>query len=519
MMPTRYLLWHPARLEILALHKLSVWIETQIDRLTTEIEELIEDSSDAEAALSKKADIIRKLLQCNAPRIYHDRLLSKNVATLYYLLEETELNIIARVMVETLFTVHVTYLSLTYDQFIMFQNSLASKAHLLTGLVNLNFHFDSSNYTRRITVDIKDNIIKILEQLPSLKYLNLTIIHTDKILKCVVKNCPLIEELTLGVYHTDDDSIRMIAKLRNLKSITFRTPVSSAGIETILLSCKNLESINIICDHAKLSKVIHQLASSKTHADKLFNLKTYKSGENTLEELHVAFRKCPLIQNLTVYPSNRSRYSRDNIITAITDLHELRELRLFGQCFYRGQVNNALQVVGCHLEHLELIGVIEIDFNAVIDISQMCPNLRSLTLKQCVLIPQTNKQKVVEIPPFTKLEKITLDLRGSFSQLVLEFLTPEELDLIHESAFFLLSNCLNIEYIVCNIPLWLTENVMLKIMEKNPLTYLRLFTIWNPKPGSFTLFFVERLIKNGVNQPEVLQIVESRGENRIVEQL
>lgn len=471
-MSTYYLLRQPDTLETLAIHKLASWIGGQAERWLSPVSELLRrDSAGVEAALARHILTIRNRFECNVPRMLHDALLSRTITELYRLGVETEAKIIAR-MIETLFTKYLTSLTLSFNQFKIFRDSLYCKSHLLIGVIHLDLNFDRAYYACRYADDMESDVIQLLQRLQGLKYLTIKIFSTDAVLRCVVNNCPLIEELNLD--QISQYGICMLSRLRYLRNITISTSLPHKDFETLLLSCENIEHISTMPDSTYvLSKTLKQLAVSKHNSKKSLNLKTFKGNNNTLEELQMIFRLCPQIQNLTL---DTTYLARQINIMAITGLKYLRELTLYGYAYHT--VRGALQVVGGQLEHLRLEHITPLDLAALIDISQTCPNLESLAVENSTFIDRNlSCTKKLDVPPFRNLKKLCLDMTSSFyiqeSPLDLTLLTCQKLKLLHEPAHFLLSNCLNVEYIELTRTIMLTEDFMVNILDKNPLTYLR----------------------------------------------
>lgn len=154
----------------------------------------------ADAALSRHIDIIRNHYISNVPKIFHDTLISKTITALFFVLQKTRYEnlwyesvsrtaVITRT-IESLFTDNLTSLSLDFDQFIMFRNSLLYKSYLLSGLTGLYLNFkmlDTSDHSDH-TYNTDIVVISLLKDLRNLKYLTINYICTDNILRCIVYN-------------------------------------------------------------------------------------------------------------------------------------------------------------------------------------------------------------------------------------------------------------------------------------------------------------------------------------------
>lgn len=543
---TQYLLQQPKRLESLAIVKTAAWITLETDKIMSTLHK--HDGTETEAVFSRRIEVIRNCLECNVPRTLHDALATQVMRELSVLADNAvqapkrpsklvaflwcrsrrqlalQTDVIRR-MIETICTRNLTVLSLSTHRmniFKMFRDLVPYKSYLLAGLIRLDLNFDSFDM-RDDTGFTDDHIILLLEKLHNLKYLTIKCVCTYNILRCIANNCVFIEELNVSTSSSiDNDSINVLTELRNLRSINlYGTSVRQKGIEKLLLACRNIE--HIVVPHLGLyytnsmSYILEQIANAdEKYLDQL-KIKTYRSNCDSSKRLQLVVQMCPLIQNLFVKVNTRRE--RTNIM-AIAGLQELRELTLFGYVFYKERIKEALTVVGCNLVQLRLLQIEQIDINALMDIGQMCPNLQSLTLDNCIFVDHPPQHiKNLDFQPFRNLKKLILNTTNSFdvnfvydllfSEMyghLLSLQSSQNLKSIHELAFSLLSNCLNIEYIEITTPVWLTEDIMLKVLDENPLTYLKQLKIWN-SPGvsqKITTLVMDRIIQNCTSHPEVV---------------
>lgn len=201
---------------------------------------------------------------------------------------------------------------------------------------------------------------------------------------------------------------------------------------------------------------------------------------------------------------------------AITGFRNLRKLSLEFYDYYEDKVNEVLRAIGCCLNDLQLSCRL-MDVNVLIDISQMCPNLQSLSLNGSVLGHPPGYTKELEIQPFVNLKKLFLNnLYIAYPQLDVGpfHMTPRRVykhSIIHEFALFLLSNSLNVEFIQLS-SIWLTEELMLKVLDKNSLIYLKELKICKPgfcNKRAFTKLVIEQIIHKCLRSPQV--ILEDKG--------
>lgn len=484
----------PGRLENLAIIRLGDWVALQAEKCMAPISALNQrDMARAQALLTQQIEIVRNYLDYNMPWMLHDMLVIETIRALSELLEKTkgslgfrgnmgrfvsQMNIIVR-MAETLFTKNLTILSLDCIPK-MLRATFYTKLHMLTGLVHLNLGSLSGGWK---TADMETAVIQSLKELHNLKYLFINYDCTDNILRCIANDCLLIEKLDVSCSKCiTNDSIHIMTQLPFLRSVQlYRTLVNVEGYKTLLLCCQNIEDIGRCDDIGKVLEFIDLCYAE----NKSFKLKTYVSRYATLNQMQLAVQMCPLIQNMTVFHN-----TLQNDLMVLIGLQDLRELKLLSCDFYADQVKQVLQVKGCNLVHLHLEHVDQIDLNALMYISQMCPFLHSLTFYNCTLIKHTSLYtKKLEIPPFRNLKKLTF----------VSACTDEQL-------LFMLSNCLNVEYIHIGTAVTLTDEFMFNILDKNPLIYLKELRIM--QSDLLTMVSIDRLIQSCISL-EVLVELES----------
>lgn len=475
----------PQKLEHLALCSLGDWVAQQAELQMKPFMILSQkDSSAAHEALNKTVAKLRSYLEYNVPWMLHDLLAVEAIRALSDLMEKikksfgfrtamekfaSKMNMVLKIT-EIIFTKYMTYLSINEIP-TKLRAVFYSKLSLLTGLVYLNLGSLSGGWK---TVDLEGSIIESLKELRHLKYLIINYDCTDNILKCIVENCKLIEKLDLSSSASiTNSSIDIINKMSQLRSIQlYRTLVTLDGFTSLLLNCENLEDLGR-CDN--IGKVLEHIAInfSKT---KRFNIKIYVSRYATLCHLKLAVEMCPNIRSMTVFHN-----TLQSDLMVLIGLKDLRELKLLSCDFYADQVKQLLQVKGCNISHLHLEHVDQIDLNALMYISQMCPLLENLTLYNCTLIQHTSLYtKKLDILPLRNLKKITF----------VATCTDEHL-------LFIFTNCLNIEFIHIGTAVQFTDDFVLQILNKNPLIYLKELRIM--QSDYLTMATVERIIQSCIN--------------------
>lgn len=484
----------PKQLEKLAINKLGDWVALQAEKSMTPVAILSQrDIDGAHAKLSSLIDYLRIYLEYNVPWMLHDSVVTEAIRALSELLDKTkrslgfrgsmgkfvnQMNVIVK-MAQILFTKNLTIVSMDIIPK-MLRSTFYSKLFMLTGIVHLNLGSLSGGWK---TADMEGAIVSSLKELHLLKYLFINYDCTDNILKCIAQNCTLIEKLDLSCSKCiTNDSIDILAKLNHLNSVQlYRTFVSLDGYVRLLLYCKNIEDIGRYDDIGRVLEHIDVSYSS----NKLFKLKTFVSRYATGNQLQLTVQMCPLIRSITVFHN-----TLQSDLMVLVGLKDLRELKLLSCDFYADQIKQVLEVKGCNLVCLHLEHVDQIDLNALMYISQMCACLESLTLYNCTLIQHTSLYtKKLEITPFRNLKRLTLVSKCTDEQLL-----------------FLLTNCVNIEFIHFGTAVQLTDDFIAKILDINPMVYLKELRIL--QTDTLTMATINNLIQSCISL-EILVELES----------
>lgn len=484
----------PLTLESSALIALGNWIADRAEQQMIPMTKLSQkDTTKAQHALTEYIDIIKAYIQNNVPWMLHDKLTNETIKSIWDLLEKTkhslgfrgcmgkfvsQMNVIIR-MTEVIFNKNLTTLSIDAVPK-MLRSIFYSKLPLLTGLVHLNLGSLSGGWK---TADMEEAVIKSLKNLHSLKYLFINYDCTDNILRCVAENCTNLVKLDVSCSkYITNSSIDILAKLKDLQSVQlYRTFVTLDGFVNLLLKCKKLQDIGR-CD--EIGKVLEYINLYHPKSGP-FQLVTYVSRYATNDHLQLAVQMCPHIRSMTIFHN-----TLQSDLMVLIGLGDLRELKLLSCDFYADQIKQVLQVKGCNITHLHLEHVDQIDLNALMYISQLCPLLECLTLYNCSLIQHTSLYtKKLDIAPFRNLKKITLVSMSTEEQLL-----------------FIFTNCLNAEFIHIGTAVQLTDDFLLKILDKNPLIYLKELRIM--QSDFLTIRSIEKIIESCMSL-EILVEIES----------
>ncbi|XP_049865925.1 uncharacterized protein LOC126366733 [Pectinophora gossypiella] len=472
----------PTTLEEMSLRRLGDWIALQAEAKMIPIALRAQrDITGAQTIIAQNVSNVRSLLAHNVPWMLYDSLVNEVIRALNELFENTkqslgfrgsmgkfvsQMNVIVR-MAEAVFTNKLTIVCIDTIPKVL-RSVFYSKLHMLSGLVYLNLGSLSGGWK---TADMEESVIYALKELHCLKYLFINYDCTDNILICIVENCKKIEKLDVSSSKCiNNDSINIVSKLKSLRSVQlYRTLVTLEGFAKLLINCKQLEDIGRCDDIGRVLEFI-DLTNSEARP---FQLKTYVSRYATNSHLQLAVEMCPFIRSITVFHS-----SLQTDLMVLLGLQDLRELKLLSCDFYADQVKQVLQVKGCNITHLHLEHVEQIDLNALMYISQMCPLLESFTLYNCTLIQHTSLYtKKLEIMPFRNLKKLTCVAACTDEQLL-----------------FMLTNCINVEFIHIGTAVQFTDDFVEKLLNKNPLIHLKELRIM--QSDFMTMVSVERIIES-----------------------
>lgn len=460
----RYFVKQPKTLESLAIPKIGEWIALQAERLL-----LIPNIP--EELLLRRIEAIRHLLLCNVPKIFYNDVVTKALLALTKLSRNTKaLNshkIIGRITETFLCTEKLTSLSLLHCKGIYSHIISAPESYTLTGLRTLEI---SGSEKTGVT-----DLLKNLRRLKKFIYYNNHC--TENVLLCLVENCRLIDELDLSCPgNTHNNNTDLMTHLPNLKNLTLYEATVSK-VETILLNCRNIERIKIVGSTSNenlIASALFHIAASENYPDIRFRLKYFNIVScRSIDQLQLIVQMCPLIQELSVF-KHRTPY-----LLPLQDLQDLRKFHVNSFCFYTDLVKELLEVRGQNLLELELCDNDEIDLNALLWVNQTCPNLESLTLK----FPRQTSTRDLCIKPGVRIPQLY-----NLKRLTLMGQRP-----LHERLFFLLSTCPNIESISIDYQFSLTDDIMLRVLEKNPWSCLKKLRIFK---NQLSMSVIEQIVEN-----------------------
>lgn len=239
-----------------------------------------------------------------------------------------------------------------------------------------------------------------LENMSHLMHLCLNYDCTDNVLKTLSKNCPRLMSLDItNSKSINNASIDILVDLKNLRAVQlYRTSVTMEGYINILLHLPELRDIGRYEELGRCFEFIDDYYPTYGN----FQLENFVSIQATTKQIQILCEKCPNLSSISLFHN----VLRLDLMTLI-GLNQLSKLKLLSCDFFADQIRDVLQVKGCNLTSLNLEHVDEIDMNALVYISQFCPDLKTLVLCNCNLMLSTSVRRFT-LPPFMNLENLTL---------------------------------------------------------------------------------------------------------------
>lgn len=357
---------------------------------------------------------------------------------------------VAIALIETIIGPHLTYQNFEETPKIL-QQSFYIRLRDLKGLEFLNLGSLTGGWK---TLDMEPTILKGLENMANLQYLSLNYDCTDTLLLKLIERCPRLQALDVSSSKSvTNDSVNLINRMPQLRYVNLnRTSVSMEGYIKLLLGLRKLEDIG------RFDEIGHCLE---------FIVDNYPDfGEFALKKFHTRYVTTRFLQIISEYCPEMFYVSIFfNMLlcdlTTLIGINKLTVLHLLSCDFFSDNIRDVLAVKGCNLSHLHLEHVEQIDMNALMYISQYCPDLHVLTIYNCEMIESTSLYlQRPAIPPFMNLERLTV---------------VAQCDVRHLE--FLWSTCLRIKSIKCGMMVPTSDALFEHILAKNPMEHLEELSI------------------------------------------
>ena len=329
------------------------------------------------------------------------------------------------------------------------------------------------------TYDMEQILVDGLRNMNHLRHLCLNYDCTDNVLKTLAANCPNLMSLDItNSKNINNASIDILVDLKNLQAIQlYRTSVSMEGFINILLHLPELRDIGRYDDLGRCLEYIDDYYPTYGN----FRMENFVSLQATTKQIQLLCEKCPNLKSISLF---------HNVLLldlmAVIGLNHLSKLKLLSCDFFADQIRDVLEVKGCNITTLNLEHVDEIDINALVYISQFCPDLKTLILCNCNLMQSTSIRKY-KLPPFMNLENLTLI--GECTSAHLEFL---------------LFNAHRLKFVHFGTQIITTDEFFEKVFLRNELNYLEEIRILHS--DYLTLKTAYALVNNCVRLEKLFEI-------------
>jgi ribonucleases P/MRP protein subunit RPP40 len=297
------------------------------------------------------------------------------------------------------------------------------------------------------TMNIEQVLVDGLSNMNNLMHLCLNYDCTDNVLRALVKNCPRL--MSLDITNSKDinnSSVDILVELKNLRAIQlYRTNVPIVGYYNVLLYLPELRDIGRFDELGRCFEYLDVYYPNRCD----FRLEKFVSFQATTKQVQILCEKCPNLSSISLF---HNELSLD--LMAVIGLNHLTELKLLSCNFFTHQIRDVLEVKGCNLTTLNLEHVEELDMDALAYISEFCPDLKTLTLYNCNLVPSTSISRF-KLPPFMNLENLTLI--GECSSQHLEFI---------------LCNAYRLKFVHLGTQIITTDELFKQVIIRNELDHL-----------------------------------------------
>ena len=171
-------------------------------------------------------------------------------------------------------------------------------------------------------------------------------------------------------------------------------------------------------------------------------------------QLKLLSSMCPYLTNVSIYVDE----DMGDLLTPLTVLEQLTELKLLACNFYNDRVDSLLLKSGHRLQTLHLEHIDELDMNALCCIAENCPNLARLVFFSCDFVENFGSslaEKKFILPPFEKLQSLVCVSESAPN--IIEFL------LVHAK---------NLKSVQFGSTAWFNDDTVTKVLAKGALKFV-----------------------------------------------
>uniref|UniRef100_A0A336MLX6 CSON014088 protein n=1 Tax=Culicoides sonorensis TaxID=179676 RepID=A0A336MLX6_CULSO len=407
-----------------------------------QIMDILQDSTQIEMHLDEYIGMLNLLFDINVPCYLFDKLKTE----VFREISALEKDIKKSVDMKAYPTKFITKMRVAVQLAEVVMSRHLRVLHFCTGLIILDMGSMSGGWK---TEEVEHYYINGLNTMTNLRSVTLAYDCTDRILDMLAMTAPHIQHIDVSnSKYITDVSVDRLLRFKNLQSVQLhRTSITLEGYANLLLYGEELTDIG---KYDEIGRVLEYIDEWYPHK-KTFKLKKFITTYATSRHLQILCEKCPDIDTVSIF---------HNVmlidLMLLIGINKLSTLKFLSCDFFADRIKDILEVKGCNLTHLHLEHVDQIDHNALMYISQYCPDLKTLSFYNCQLLDSTSVYiRKPSIPPFMNLERLTFAAQGS----------QKHLD-------FLLRNALKIKYISLGTQAPTCDQLFNNILSTNPLQYL-----------------------------------------------
>lgn len=455
----------PALLGTLSLRAVAAWLCSLAREYMPVIAQISKvNVQEAATILRDKMMLLHNLFEYNVPFCLYDKLAEEMFIAIPRLIENIksrqELNSsMGKFLSEVNVAVSLTEVLLSsnlrtlhFDQIPkMMRHIFYTKLDQLPGLLSLDLGSLSGGWK---TQDMEPTVLNGIIHMRHLQSICINYDATDNIIRSLGECCPNLVAIDFSSSKCiTNASVELLIALQNLRRvILYRTSVSMEGYIRLLMNLPRIEDLGRYDD---LGRCLSYIDTYYPDQDEL-QLTKFISHYATTEHLQILGRLCPKLHTISLF---HNALLLD--LMALIAIDNLRDLKLLSADFFGDQIRHVLEVKGCNLTHLHLEHVDEIDMNALIYISQFCPDLKTFVIYNCELVDSTSLcMRRFPIPPFMNLERLTIAASCKFWHLD-----------------FLFSTAFKIRYIYVGTMVPADDDLIAHVLSKNPMSQLEEFRV------------------------------------------
>ena len=296
----------------------------------------------------------------------------------------------------------------------------------------------------------------------------------------------------------NDDSVPSILLCANTVQLSlFGTGISDEGVGKLIANLPSLSQLprgDFLCD------ALAWIDEDEDGQDPIYLIQEFFPSQKYYFhedwQIEMVAKSCPYISKMFfIFHEN---CVQDYLI--LLPFAHLSELDLYGGVFFRDKICELLQVKGQQLLKLTLISVKEMNYKAFAMMTVHCHNLKNLTLNNCDIEDFKPGDDPNSDQEYEKREAY-INMAREAHEIVQEFRSLETINITSpvNSLYlvFILSRCPRMKAINLGSINGLTDESMLKIYLKNPLTDLEEFHV--ESATNLSMMTVNLIVNNCLN--------------------